>query len=114
MQTAQAPQISTKTNCGDPSTKHNKLFQPITDKKARTPNSLWRKKEPISRKAGQRSARGVKLWGGHGFQQTDIKILIKWSLRSIKVSYGLILSLSSGLKQPRPAGSVKILLQQLH
>lgn len=28
--------------------------------------------------------------------------------------YGLILSLSSGLKQLRPAGSVKILLQQLH
>jgi len=34
MQTTQAPQITTKTNCSDPSTKHNKLFQPITDKKS--------------------------------------------------------------------------------
>ncbi|KAK7146496.1 hypothetical protein R3I93_014062 [Phoxinus phoxinus] len=69
--------------------------------------------------ARQRSARGVKPWGGHGFQQTvymlsDINILMKWSLHSTKVFFGLILSLSSGLKQLRPAGSVETLLQQLH
>lgn len=50
----------------------------------RTPTSLWRKKERM--KARQRSARGVKPWGGHGFQQ-PVYMLYWWNRLCILQKY---------------------------